>query len=219
MPKISPMRLLRIPEAFDHPEWIWEPKIDGFRALAHVRGHHCALISRNGHTFKSWPHLNEEIAHAVRANDAILDGEIVCLDADGRANFKNLLFRREWPYFLAFDILALERTDLCPLPLLERKRHLTRVVPTIDCRLRLVEHVRGRGIDLFNAASVMDLEGVVGKWASGSYLADPRLTSWVKVKNPTYSQMEGRHELFDRRSQDGRSRQRSGKGSLALALS
>jgi hypothetical protein len=50
---VSPMRLIRIPDAFDHPDFILEPKIDGFRALANVRWHRCELISRNGHTFKS----------------------------------------------------------------------------------------------------------------------------------------------------------------------
>ena len=73
------MRLLRIPKPFDHPDWLYEVKFDGFRALAHVTGHHCQLVSRNGHVFKSWPYLAEEIAHAVRARNAVLDGEIVCL--------------------------------------------------------------------------------------------------------------------------------------------
>ena len=95
MPPVTPMRLLRIPEPFDHPEFIFEPKLDGYRALAHVRGHRCELVSRNGHTFKGWPQLAEEIAHAVRAFSCVLDGEICCLDADGRTNFKKLLFRRE----------------------------------------------------------------------------------------------------------------------------
>ena len=63
---VRPMRLLRIPEPFDHPDWIYEVKFDGFRALAYVNGHHCQLVSRNGHPFKSWPDLAEEIAHAVR---------------------------------------------------------------------------------------------------------------------------------------------------------
>ena len=94
MSKTTPMRLLRIPEPFDHPGWIFESKMDGFRALAHVKGHHCTLISRNGHTFKSWRTLAEEIAHSVRAHSAILDGEICCLNSDGTSNFKDLLFRR-----------------------------------------------------------------------------------------------------------------------------
>jgi hypothetical protein len=56
------MRLLRIPEPFDHPDWIFELKVNGFRAL----------ISRNGHTIKSWPQLAEEVAHSVQAHSAIL---------------------------------------------------------------------------------------------------------------------------------------------------
>jgi ATP-dependent DNA ligase len=58
------MRLLRVPTPFDHPAFIFEPKIDGFRAPAHVEGHTCRLVSRNGHALKSWPQLAEEIAHA-----------------------------------------------------------------------------------------------------------------------------------------------------------
>ena len=59
---LRPMRLLRIPEPFDHPDFLYEVKFDGF-ALAHVTGHHSQLVCRNGHTFKSWPYLAEEIAH------------------------------------------------------------------------------------------------------------------------------------------------------------
>ena len=121
-----PMRLLRIPEPFDSPDFIFEPKLDGFRALAHVRGHHCELVSRNGHTFKQWPQLAEEIAHAVRGHSCVLDGEVCCLDPDGRSNFKNLLFRREWPHFYASDVLSIDGKDLTGLPLLERKRRLVR---------------------------------------------------------------------------------------------
>lgn len=62
------MRLLRIPKPFDHPEWIFEPKYDGFRAGAHVEGHRCTLVSRNGNVFRSWPQLAEERAHAVCAD-------------------------------------------------------------------------------------------------------------------------------------------------------
>ena len=97
MPQVTPMRLLRIPESFDDPDFVFEPELDGFRALAHVRGHHCELVSRNGHTFKQWPQLAEELAHAVRAQSCVLDGEICCLEPDGRTHFNKLLFRREWP--------------------------------------------------------------------------------------------------------------------------
>jgi ATP-dependent DNA ligase len=87
-------------------------KCDGFRALAHANGQHCRLVSRNGHVFKSWPYL-EEIAHAVRAHSAILDGEIACPAPDGSSRSYGLLFRREWPYFLAFDALFGDGEEIC----------------------------------------------------------------------------------------------------------
>lgn len=177
--------------------------MDGFRALAYVEGHHCTLVSRNGNVFKSWPQLAEEIAHAVRAHDAILDGEIVCLDPDGRSNFKNLVLRREWPFFMAFDVLACEGEDLTLLPLIERKRRLRRIMPRVVSRLVFMDSIEERGVDLFSAACDRDLEGIVGKWKQGTYGRDGTSTSWVKIKNPAYSQMEGRHELFEMRSSVG----------------
>ena len=65
----------------------------------------------------------------------MLDGEICCLEADGRCHFKKLLFRREWPFFYAFDVLSIEGEDLTGLPLLERKRRLPRVMPAVESRL------------------------------------------------------------------------------------
>jgi len=185
---------------------VFEPKLDGFRALAHVRGHRCELVSRNGHTFKQWPHLVEELAHAVRAHSCVLDGEICCLDADGRPNFRNLLFRREWPHFYAFDVLSIDREDLTGLPLLERKHKLRRIMPTIDSRLLYVDQIEHQGCDLFRVACERDLEGIVAKWVPGSYRTDGRATSWLKIKNADYSQMRDRHELFAARGADRRSR-------------
>ena len=71
-------------------------------------------------------------------------------------------------------------------------------MPRIESRLRFIEHIEGRGVDLFRVACERDLEGIVGKWARGSYLSDGRSTSWVKIKNARYSQMEDRMELFER---------------------
>jgi bifunctional non-homologous end joining protein LigD len=195
--RLTPMRLLRIPEPFDHPEFIFEPKIDGFRALAHIHGHRCELISRNGHTFKSWPQLAEKIAHAVRCQSAVLDGEICCLEPDGRSHFYKLLFRRDWPYFYAFDVLFLNGRDLRGLSLLERKRILRAIMPNVESRVLYLDHVAERGRDLFRVACGRDLEGIVGKYANGTYQTSGRATSWLKIKHAGYSQMEGRHELFE----------------------
>ena len=94
---------------------------------------------------------------------AVLDGEIVCLDRDGRSNFYNLMFRRDWPYFYAFDVLSIEGEDLRDRPLVERKCRLRAIMPRIDSRLLYVDDLPRRGTALFDAACQRDLEGVVGK--------------------------------------------------------
>ena len=72
---------------------------DGFRALAHVDGRECTLVSRRRHVYRQFPQLQVEIAHSIRVHSAVLDGEIVCLGSDGRSLFNRLLFRRDWPHF------------------------------------------------------------------------------------------------------------------------
>jgi bifunctional non-homologous end joining protein LigD len=131
--------------------------------------------------------------------------EICCLEPDGRNHFTNLLSRREWPYFYAFDVLSLEGKDVRALPLLERKRRLRTVMPRVETRLLYLDHIAEHGRGLFEAACERDLEGIVGKWAHGTYQSDTRRTSWLKIKNPDYSQMRDRHELFEPRRRPSRS--------------
>jgi hypothetical protein len=68
-----------------------------------------ADCSRNGHHFKAWPQLSEEMAGALRYASAVLDGQVCCLEPDGRTNFYRLMFRRDRPFFYAFDVLAIAR--------------------------------------------------------------------------------------------------------------
>jgi hypothetical protein len=128
---------------------------------------------------------------------AVLDGEIVCLEPDGRSNFYKLLFRTGLAGLRGVRPVAVDGEDLRNRPLLERKRRLKALVPRMDSRLLYMDHVRERGKALFDAACARDLEGIVGKWARGRYEADGVSTFWVKVKNPAYSQMVGRREVFD----------------------
>jgi bifunctional non-homologous end joining protein LigD len=199
LPHYSPMRLLRVPEPIDHPDFVYEVKHDGFRSLAYVKEGRCQLVSRNGHVFKSWPHLASEIAAVARCSSAVLDGEICCLDPDGRTNFYRLMFRRQLPFFYAFDVLAIDGKDLTMLPLIERKVRLHAIMPPVQSRLLYVDAIPARGIDLYRLACDRDLEGIVGKWSRGTYQCDGRGTSWLKIKNAQYSQMDGRRELFEAR--------------------
>ena len=156
------------------------------------------LWSRNGYLSKHWPQLSAEIARAVRAADVVLDGGICCLEADGRSDFYRLMFHRRAPHFYAFDVLALNGRDLRGLPLRERKRRLVRILPAEGSRLLYLDHIEERGIDLFRAACERDLEGIVAKWALGTYQSEGG-TSWFKIKNPEYTQIAGRRELFEAR--------------------
>lgn len=192
------MRLLRLPEPFDHEGFLFELKWDGFRALAIVDDGQCRLMSRNGHPFGQWETLKRNIAATLHGHSATLDGELVCLAPDGRPRFHRLVFRRDAPFFMAFDLLELDGEDLRELPLIERKRQLRRLIPAEASRLRYVDHIVGRGRALFAAACRRDLEGIVAKWAHGTYQRG-LATSWLKIKNPHYSQLEGRRELFEAR--------------------
>jgi len=106
------MRLSRRPEPFDSDEFIYELKIDGFRALAHIQNGQGELVSRNGNTFRGFAELAAWIAEHLRVESAVLHGEICCLDEDGRPNFRDLLFRQRQAIFIAFDLLYLIRRTL-----------------------------------------------------------------------------------------------------------
>lgn len=93
------------------------------------------------------------------------------------------------------------------LPLEERKESLRRIMPTVECRLLYLDSIAERGIDPYRVACERDLEGIVAKWTRGTYQTDGRGTSWLKIKNPEYSQVIGRRELFENRN---RSRTREG---------
>jgi hypothetical protein len=112
------MPLARLAEPFDHADWIFELKYDGFRALARIESGQCRLISRNRNAFKSFAGLCAGIGAAI-CGEAILAGEIVYLDRDGVPRFYDLMRRRGPQCFYVFDLLWLDGGDLRELPQLE----------------------------------------------------------------------------------------------------
>ncbi|HEY1250080.1 MAG TPA: DNA ligase D [Thermoanaerobaculia bacterium] len=180
--------------AFTRPGWIWELKYDGFRLLV---GRHAGAaelrLRHGGDATATFP----EIARAAAAlpyDGFVLDGEVVVLDANLRPRFgllqkRALLQRRtdiqraavELPATLfAFDLLGFEGFDLRPLPLLERKALLQRLLPRAG-PIRFADHFEERGEDLLGAAGGLGLEGVVGKKADAPY-REGRSPNWVKVR-------------------------------------
>lgn len=192
------MALFRRPDPFDHSDWIFEIKHDGFRGLAYVEEERARLLSRRGNPYRSFGELSGWIARHLRVENAVIDGEIACLDSEGRSHFDELLYRRSDPYFFAFDLLWLNGRDLRDLPLTERKQKLREIVPAAPSRMLFSEHLDTRGTQLYRFASEYDLEGIVAKWKYGSYLPNCDATTWIKIKNPNYTQAEGRAEHMER---------------------
>src|SRR5947209_10269545 len=208
LPHLQPMPLNRARAAFSHSNWLFELKWDGFRSLLHSDKDGVRLVSRNGNTFKSFPGLFEGLTRDLRGRRCVLDGEIVCLDADGKPQFRDLLFRRAEPLFYAFDFLWDEHAksddeeemyrfrngeDLRYLPLIDRKLRLHAVVPKRGERLFYCDHIDQDGEGLFRLACENDLEGIVAKRKSDPYL--PEHARWLKIRNHEYSQWIGREEL------------------------
>ena len=116
-------RVQRHREPFDHNDWMFELKYDGFRALAKLQYGRCELVSRNQHVFKSFATLATDIAN-LQIESAVIDGEIVCIDHQGKPQFRDLLFHRGDPCFFAFDLLHIGGQDLRTHPLLDRKARI-----------------------------------------------------------------------------------------------
>ena len=189
------MRLRLVRQPFDDRDYIFELKHDGFRAVAYLQADECKLISRNQRNL-GFDTLKRSLAK-LPVQSAILDGEIICVDAQGVSQFNQLLSRKGESVFYAFDLLWLDGEDLRQRPLIERKKRLGRLVRAAKCpRLLYAQHIMQHGKSFFAEICARDLEGIVAKPRLGIYKDDGN--SWLKVKNRTYSQAEGRHELLTR---------------------
>jgi bifunctional non-homologous end joining protein LigD len=193
------MRLSRRSEPFDSDQFIYELKIDGFRALAHIHQGKGELVSRNGNTFRGFAELATWIAEHLHVESAVLDGEIACLDESGRPTFRDLIFTKRQCIFIAFDLLFLNGKDLRTLPLIDRKATLKKLIPRKRARMFYLGHVESDGRLLFEEVVKMDLEGIVCKRRDSPYkVTEKPSRHWIKVKNSRYSQLEGRQEFFER---------------------
>ena len=190
------MQLSLVDAAFDNPDWLFEIKHDGFRALAYISDGACTLISRKQNRYKTFRSLKESFAKLTTT--AILDGEIVCLDAEGKSHFMPLLARktRADASFYAFDLLWLGDEDLRGLFLIERKQHLRKLLAKAKLPgVIYANHIEQYGTALYREVCERDLEGIVCKRKDSVYSSKAR---WLKVKNPNYSQAVGRKEMFDK---------------------
>lgn len=181
--KIKPMLATLVKEPFNHPDWIFEIKLDGYRTIAEIRDGGVELYSRN---FTSFNQLFEPISQALAGSaDAVFDGEVVVLDERGRSNFQLLQnYARggsgQLVYFV-FDLLYLEGKDLRNLPLCERKDKLKKFLPEHP-NIRYVDDVKEMGKEFFSLAVENGLEGMIAKHCTSRYQTGKRSSDWQKIK-------------------------------------
>ena len=191
-------------EPFDHPDWFFELKYDGFRALAYIDGGGARLVSKRNVVYRRFADLASHLSLEVDADNAVLDGEIVKLDETGRPVFLDLM-RGGGPFcFVAFDLLAVNGRDVRKQPLVERKEILREIIPKESSCVLYAKHLSQHGRELYAAVCERDLEGIVAKRKDAPYNPTALPHSWIKVKNPEYSQGRDRHELFERRAAKAR---------------
>src|SRR6266699_3216405 len=190
--RVEPMLATLADRPFSDPNWLFEIKWDGVRALARIENGALTLRSRTGVDMdKRYPEL-ASLPDALAGRQAILDGEIVALDTRGHSEFERLqermhvrapsesLLSRVPVVYFAFDLLYCDGYDLRETPLLDRKQLLYRLLRRSE-QFRYSDHQLEHGKELFALAEQNGLEGIVAKRADSPYVGN-RSPYWVKLK-------------------------------------
>lgn len=181
---VDPMLPTPVKLPFSDPQWLFEPKWDGYRALCFLKDGKVRFISRNGRNLtQRFPEL-QETSTLIKAQTTIIDGEIVALDRSGKPTFDALRYRQHHGaiVFYAFDLLYFDGQDISQYPLVARKAALKRILRKASTgRIRYTEHIEGHGERLFTQLEAIQLEGMVCKRKDSVY-AFARSKQWLKVK-------------------------------------
>ena len=191
--------------------WWFEPKWDGYRALAYVRGGNAELKSRRDNDLTArFPAVASAIERALRTPDAVVDGEICALDESGRATFSAIQQGAGTLVYVVFDVLEVDGEPLVDLPLSERRRRLAKL---LDRRSRAVilTEAFDDGEALLDAAVTAGLEGVMAKRVDSHY-EQRRSRAWLKLK------LRPQQELVVCGYTRGQGRRQSSIGALVLGI-
>ena len=205
-----------IEKPFDGPDWLFEIKWDGYRAVAFLEDGNVRLVSRTQNDLTAqFPEL-KDLASSIKAKTAVLDGEVVALDEEGRPSFSlmqqrtgfrsgkhRLPGRKDLPiWYYVFDLLYLDGYDLRRVTLENRKAALAKIVAASDT-VRFSDHYPGQGIALFEVAKQKGLEGILAK-KRNSFYEERRSQEWLKIKITQtitcviggYTEPEGSRQYF-----------------------
>lgn len=188
--RIEPCLALLKPRPPVGDEWFYEVKWDGYRIAVHLNKGNVRILTRGGHDWTHrFPHI-DQAAKALDVGSAIIDGEAVVLDPEGRPHFgmlQNSLGGRGGKLpsgqamMMAFDLLYFDGHDIRSLELTARRYFLESLLRNEDGAIRLSDTIDGDGREIFAAASRHGLEGIIAKHKDSSYRSG-RLGDWVKIK-------------------------------------
>jgi bifunctional non-homologous end joining protein LigD len=191
--------------------WQFEPKWDGYRALAYVRGGEATLRSRRGNDLTPrFAPVAKELVKALRTPDAVVDGEVVALDTAGKASFSAMQQGSTRLAYEVFDLLEADGEPVVDLPLIERRARLEKLLapnPVVQ-----LSGVFEDGEALLEAASEQGLEGVMAKRKSSRYSEGGRGRDWLKIKT------HGRQEFVICGYTKGQGRRSGSFGALVLGV-
>lgn len=181
---LSPTLATLVDKPVDGPQWIYEIKWDGYRAVAFMNDGEVELKSRNDNSFnkKFYPVFKALKEWNV---NAIVDGEVVVLNKKGISDFEalqNWRNEKDGPLkYYVFDILWLDGKDLRKLPLRDRRKILEAVIPDSSI-IRHSDSLDASGTELYKLALASGLEGIIAKRADSIYLTGARTSDWLKIK-------------------------------------
>ena len=166
------------------PDWMYEVKLDGYRALILKSGSHVQIRSRNDKNLSGAYAGVDTAAKRINAHSVVLDGEVVAIDPEGHPSFQALQHRAAHPrhsiVYYTFDVLHLDGVDLTRLPLEQRRADLQRIVK--GSGLRISQELPGTAQQVIAAVQRLGLEGVIAKRRDSRYDAGQRSGAWVKLK-------------------------------------
>ena len=184
---IDPMKPKLVEAPPSAGDWVYELKFDGFRTQAVKKGEKVKLISRNENDLTNkFPEIASKLA-ALPCEEAVIDGEVVAVDPQGRSSFQLLqgyeMEGRGAPlYYYLFDLLQLDGKSLTGLPLTARKQILEQLCQGMADPIRYSADLGGEGAQLLREVQKHGLEGIIGKLANSKYEVGRRTGSWIKIK-------------------------------------
>jgi bifunctional non-homologous end joining protein LigD len=181
---VEPMECLAVSKLPEGLEWLWQIKLDGYRALAVKSGTGVTLFSRRRKSLnRQFPYIVEALADLPAGT--VVDGEVVAIDESGRPNFNLLQNSRaeasRIQYYI-FDLLCWKDRDLTRVPIVDRRALLKSLVVIRDKRIRIADYFEAAPKDLLSAVREQGLEGIIGKRKDSLYQPGKRSGAWIKYR-------------------------------------